>query len=174
MKPRRSNTGAWIAFVIVAALTGWWLGRRSSPDTSTGIPMVSALACPVIPACGPATPIAPVAGEIAKQGRVAQIRTVTSPLPRLDETEADRERLLQYIRERASGLEECAKDSRDRLRLTVKLDVASKGTVKHVQVMDDDPAHRKAGQCVAQRMGEWRLPEEWVKGDRTILVAVVL
>ena len=95
-------------------------------------------------------------------------------LPELTAPEAHREELLQYIRDRASALQDCMPGAHDRLRLTIRLDVGGQGTIQHAQIVDGDPKQRKIGDCVSSRMAKWTLPEQWVQARQSLLMSVVL
>jgi hypothetical protein len=173
MKRRRSIAGPVLLSSLLAGLTGYWLGRSRVPPVAPQAPIVTMLSCPDPAAGGP--PTADATTEPARhKASVVAAKPAGAQLPALEATQDHREQLLKYIRERSAGLQDCAAGQHERLRLTLRLDVGGQGAIQRVQVVDDDPDHAAIGQCVAQRMGTWRLPEEWVQAKQSLLRSVVL
>lgn len=173
MKKRRSDhAGRWVAVALACALGGFVCGRRTSPAPPG--PVVTLLACPQAPACGPPAAVGLPAGPRRRPPALARGSPPPSPLPALAPTDERRVELLRFIRDRSDGLGDCAADRRERLRLTVRIDVGERGKVRRVQVLDADPAQQAVAQCLSQHMSAWLLPGEWSASNPSLLVAVVL
>lgn len=163
----RPSSTAPVLIALVAGLTGFALrGFVSSPEPSAQAPVVTVLACP-----DTSTP-REEAPRVTRPTRPAT--TPTTPLPPLAPVDEAREALLAFVRERSSGLADCAGSRRERLRLTVRLDVSEAGVVEKVSVLEDEPALAPVRTCVERGIASWTLPTQWLSGQRTLLVSIVL
>lgn len=152
---------------LVAALAGFLVrGWISSPAPVPAAPVVTVLACPEPQ---PAAVAAPRASRPVKPAA-----TSTTPLPALAPVDEARDALLAFVKERSSELAACAGARRERLRLTVRLEVTEAGVIEKVAVLEDEPSLTAVRTCVQQGMVTWTLPAEWLQGQRTLLVSVVL
>lgn len=164
----RSSPGSAIFIALVAGLVGFLLrGLFSESAPEPEAPVVTLLACPQ-PDGQPASPKASARRQVTPAGRPS------TPLPKLGEVDDAREALLEFVRSRSKELASCAGERRERLRLTVQLDVAESGAVEAVSVLEDEAALASVHACVERGMRAWTLPSEWLSGQRTLLVSVVL
>ena len=179
MKKRRKRSilGPVLLASVLAGSFGYCAGRRGVSAPSHG-PIVTMLECPDSSG-GASTTLASTTpskdDEAARRkGAVPSPKPLANRLPALSNTADHREELLKYIREHSSELQDCAAGQRDRLRLTLRLDVGREGAISHVQVVDDAPQIASVGLCLQQRMAAWKLPEEWVQPKQSLLMSVVL
>jgi hypothetical protein len=177
-KRQRSIIGPVLLASLLAGGFGYCAGRRGAPKPANG-PIVTMLECPD-PSGGAPTTLAAATSTTKdddaskRKGPVPSAKPLASRLPPLSNTADHREELLKYIREHSSELQECAAGQRERLRLTIRLDVGRQGAISRVQVVDDAPQIASVGLCLQQRMSNWKLPEQWVQPKQSLLMSVVL
>jgi hypothetical protein len=173
MKRQRSIAGPVIIASLLAGWFGYWLGQRKAPPPAPPDgPIVTMLECP--PAIGEPEPQPKSAAEPHHRTTVTATKPNGRELPTLAATDDHREQLLGYIRDRANLLQDCLPNGHERLRLTLRLDVGREGAINKVQVVDGDPNNVKTGECVADRMRAWTLPQQWVQARQALLMSVVL
>jgi hypothetical protein len=95
------------------------------------------------------------------------------PAPELDPLL--RQRLLAWVRDRASDLKSCRDDSKETYRLAIFWRLDDEGTIQRVDVnkgTDEIPAGMVA--CLRDRMLDWEPPAELVRGQREIVFGLSL
>ena len=173
MKRQRSIAGPVLFSSLLSAGLGYWLGHRHVTPEAQPTPIVTMLECPALPGASPATHDA-TPPEPHHHAVVSIDRPQGNQLPALTDAGDHREQLLQFIRSRALTLEDCVPGGRDRLRLTLRLDVGGQGSIQRVQVMDGDATETQVGQCIASRMQTWTLPADLVQPRQSLIMSVVL
>lgn len=168
-----------LAVVLFGAgvATGIYVRRPPPPAAPVA---AAAPVCPPAAACpdGDATRSAHRRVPAAPTRRAKTPAAALRPLPErapLDEGER-RQALRAFAEQKATELRECL-DEPDRgppRNLGAAFEIDPKGTVDSVQILGADSSPKAVRRCYADRLKQWRFPEELLRGDEKLLVNFVL